>query len=192
MLSVGRQPKMVNGVLRLVIRCSSVYNSIPPRPVRNVSSEKKTINPPINSQARYISCHPIPDVKITTSLMYGVVEKGKVVLRKTLAAGGEGLSGIIPGYARFHVTPDGRLFVFYYHSGKDADDKRISENRIMEILPDGGIGKDVRVELKHPFTSFMTTTVRGGSPPSDVLEVLGVASGRAGISYARIALFGDK
>lgn len=133
-----------------------------------------------------------PDVKMTTSLMYGVIEKGKVVLRKTLAAGGEGLSGVIPGYARFHVTPDGRLFVFYYHAGKDANGKRISENRIMEILPDGEIGKDVPVELQHPFTSFMTATVRGGSPPSDVLDVLGVASGRAGISYARISLFGDK
>jgi hypothetical protein len=58
----------------------------------------------------------------------------------------------------------------------------------MEILPDGRPGKMVKVALAHPFTTFMTATERGGSPPSNTLEVLGDASGRPGLSYARIRL----
>ena len=58
----------------------------------------------------------------------------------------------------------------------------------MEIEPDGAHGEPVRVPLKHPFTTFMTATERGGSPPSDKLEILGDAAGRRGVSYARVAL----
>ncbi|NOZ19650.1 MAG: hypothetical protein GXP25_01035 [Planctomycetes bacterium] len=130
-----------------------------------------------------------PDVPVTTSLMYCVIDKGNVIQRTKLAEGGEGLSSEVPGYARLHATPDDRLFVFYYCGGKDAEGKVIAENRLMEIFPDGSHGKPMRVPLEHPFTAFMTATERGGSPPSNMLDVLGIAAGRPGISYARIALF---
>jgi hypothetical protein len=129
-----------------------------------------------------------PGVPLTTSLEYAIVEKGKVALRSTLAKGGEGASSETPGYARFQATPDGRLFVFAYFSGRDATSRSLSENRLLEILSDGRVGKSARVALKHPFTSFMTATERGGSPPSNTLEVLGDAAGRPGLSYACIRL----
>ena len=129
-----------------------------------------------------------PGVPHTYSLNTCVVDKGQVIERATLASGGEGLSQEIPGYARFHATPDGRLFVFYYCSGVNAQGAGVSENRIMEVFPDGTHGEPVRVPLEHPFTSFMTATERGGSPPSNDLEVLGETVGLAGICYARIAL----
>ena len=51
-----------------------------------------------------------------------------------------------------------------------------------------GTIRDSKVSQQHPFTSFMTATERGGSLPSDTLDVLGEAAGRPGISYARIRL----
>jgi hypothetical protein len=84
--------------------------------------------------------------------------------------------------------PDGRLFVFYYCGGTDHQGSRVDENRLMEIYPDGNPREPVPVFLEHPFTNFMTATERGGSPPSDRIEILGDAAGRPGISYARIAL----
>ena len=65
--------------------------------------------------------------------------------------------------------------------------KSVSENRLFEMLADGTAGEPVSVPLEQPFTSFFTATVRGGSPPSDTLDLLGVrAGGGNAISYARI------
>ena len=132
----------------------------------------------------------LPGVPITTSLEHCVVRGNKVVSRQTLAIGGEGAGGEIPGWGRFHATGDGRLFVFYYCGGKDAKGKALDENRLMEILPGGGHTEPVKVGLKNPFTSFMTATVRGGSQPSNILDVLGTCNGKPGtaICYARIRL----
>ncbi|HOW19690.1 MAG TPA: hypothetical protein PLC79_11685, partial [Phycisphaerae bacterium] len=67
-----------------------------------------------------------PEVPITYSLETCVVDRGQVVQRTTIAEGGEGKSSVIPGYARFQKTPDGRLFVFYYCSGADETGKGIA------------------------------------------------------------------
>jgi hypothetical protein len=79
--------------------------------------------------------------------------------------------------------------VFYYVSGTDASGKPVSENRVMEILTDGSSTLPVRVPLEHPIPSFFTATHRGGSPPSNTLDILGprVSSPRT-LSYARIRL----
>jgi hypothetical protein len=129
-----------------------------------------------------------PDVPITTSLEYAIVDRGNVVVRSTLAKGGEGASSEVPGYARFHATPDGSLFVLAYFGGHDGAGRPVSENRLMEVQAGGRVGAIMPVGLKHPFTSFMTATERGGSLPSEYIDVLGTAAGRPGISYARIRL----
>lgn len=123
-----------------------------------------------------------PGTPLTVSLEMAIVEKGTVVQRATLAKGGEGASAEEPGYGRFHATPDGRLYVFAYFGGS------VSENRLLELDSRGGVRSSVRVPLEHPFTSFMTATERGGSAPSHLLDVMGHAAGRPGISYARIRL----
>ena len=131
-----------------------------------------------------------PDAKQRHALNYAVVRDGKVVLRRTLAEGGEGLSGEIPSAGRFQVTPDQRLTAFYYTGGRGPEGTPVSENRLMEILPGGKTGAPVTVPLKRPFTSFFTTTVRGGSPPSHTLELLGLREGAPlTVSYARVRLF---
>jgi hypothetical protein len=150
-----------------------------------------------------------PDIPRITSLQYAVVVDGGVRLRRTLVQGGEGVSGVTPNSARFHVTPDGRLLVFYYVEGTDTEGKAVCENRLMEVFPNGRIGEPVTVPMKHPlggFLGFFTATPRGGSPPSPTLDVLGYRAHEPGtprtpgkyklhglsypnkISYARIRI----
>ena len=51
------------------------------------------------------------------------------------------------------------------------------------------MGPSVRVPLKRPFRSYFTATVRAGSPPSALLDLLGQQAGTSHtISYARIRL----
>ncbi len=130
-----------------------------------------------------------PDARQSHALNYAMVRAGKVVSRRSLLLSEEGQSSEIPGRGRFHVMPDGRLFVFCYVSGTDAQGKRLSENRLMELADDGGAGVWIKVPMKHPMSDYFTATVRGGSPPSRFLELLGHRADQPGtISYARIRL----
>jgi len=131
-----------------------------------------------------------PDAKQTHALNYAVVRNGEVVSRKTLALAGEGISDEVPDRGRFQFTPEGRLFVFYYVSGKDASGKSVSENRLIELHHDGTAGEPVKVPLEKPFRSYFTATPRAGSPPSRTLELLGQRVGASGvIGYARVRLW---
>lgn len=130
-----------------------------------------------------------PDAKQSHSLNYAIVREGKVILRRTLVESTEDKAGLIGSAGRFHATPDHRLFVVFYVSGSEAGRHGISENRLMEILPDSSSGPAIRLPLTKPFTSYFTTTVRAGSKPSSILEMLGPRAGSANtISYARIQL----
>lgn len=131
-----------------------------------------------------------PGTRQTHALNYAVVRNGKVASRRTLLLGGEGAAGEIPGRGRFQITPEGRLFAFYYVSGQDPAGKSVSENRLMELPADGTSSPPVKVPLERPFVGYFTATVRGGSPPSKTLDVLGQRAGLPNtISYARIRLW---
>jgi hypothetical protein len=131
-----------------------------------------------------------PDAKQSHALNYAVVREGKVIRRRTLMESTEDKPGITGSAGRFQVTPDNRLFVVCYASGSEAGGRSVAENRILEILPDGSAGAPVRLPFAKPFTSYFTTTVRGGSPPSRTLEMLGTRAGTGNtISYARVRLF---
>ena len=130
-----------------------------------------------------------PGEKQSCLLQYAVLREGKVVSRYTLLKGEEGRPGFYPGRGRFHVTPDGRLFAFYYVYGTDATGKAACENRLIELHADGASGVAVRVPLKHPFLDCFTATVRAGSQPSAILDLLGVrADSPNTMSYARVRL----
>jgi hypothetical protein len=131
-----------------------------------------------------------PEAKQSHALNYAVVRAGRVLLRRTLVESTEEQPGIIGSAGRFHVTADQRLFVVFYAAGREADGQRVAENRVMEILADGRTGVPVRLPLAKPFKSYFTTTVRGGSPPSNTLELLGQRAGTGNtISYAKVRLF---
>ena len=131
-----------------------------------------------------------PDARQTNSLRYALVRGGKAVLRRTIEESTEDKPGIAGSWPRLQPTPDHRLFAFYYASGVGADGKPVSENRVREILPGGNLSPTVRVPFQKPFVMSFTATVRGGSPPSRTLELLGNHQGRGNtISYARVKLF---
>jgi hypothetical protein len=80
-----------------------------------------------------------------------------------------------------------------FGNGCQTDDhsfrKAVSENRLTELRPNGTNGPEVRVPLKHPFREYFTATIRAGSPPSMILDVLGHRVGTANtVSHARIKL----
>jgi len=112
------------------------------------------------------------------------------VLRRTLMLSEEDKPGEIGSSPRFQVTPKNRLFVICYASGKGADGKGVSENRLIEIHPNGEFSAAVAVPFKKPFTAYFTATVRGGSPPSRTIELLGQREGAPlTLSYARVRLW---
>lgn len=130
-----------------------------------------------------------PEAKQSHAIGYATVYAGKLTGRRTLLMAEEGGAQEIPSAPRFQVTPDHRLFVIYYVRGTDAGGQRISENRVSEILPNGGSSPAVKVNFQKPFTSYFTATVRAGSPPSNTLELLGLREGSPHtISYARVRL----
>ncbi|HOJ22517.1 MAG TPA: hypothetical protein PLU39_09405 [Armatimonadota bacterium] len=134
-----------------------------------------------------------PDIKRTWAWRYARIRNGKVVYRRTLLEGGEGINTDTAGEtggARFQVTPDNRLFVIYFLVTTDESGKRVPSNRVMEILPDGSPGESVVLPLQHPLRGFFTATHRGGSPPSTTVDLLGYRYGTQNqISYARVRLW---
>jgi hypothetical protein len=128
-----------------------------------------------------------PGEKQSHALNYAVVREGKVLLRKTLVLAEEGRSNEIPGQGRFHVTSGNRLFVVYFVKGTDNSGQPVSENRIVEIDSEGNSGNHLQLRLKYPLSSFFTATVRGGSKPSEYIDMLGTPDGvKDTINYARI------
>jgi len=131
-----------------------------------------------------------PAAKQSHTLRYAVLRAGKIVRQRTLVAAEEGRPSVVPGRGRFQITPDGRLLAFYYVEGRDAAGRAIAENRVMELRPDGTSGREVRVPLQTPFVEYFTATVRTGSPPSAILDLLGHRAGSSNtVSYARIKLW---
>ncbi|MBK7709754.1 MAG: hypothetical protein IPJ37_01395 [Bacteroidales bacterium] len=130
-----------------------------------------------------------PGAKQSHALNYAIIRNGNVSTR-TIALAEENGSEVIQGPGRFHVTPDNRLFVVYFIKGINASGQQVSENRVVEIMADGIPGTSVVLPLKQPFSSFFTATVRGGSRPSEVIDMLGVSEDvKNTISYARIRLY---
>jgi len=131
-----------------------------------------------------------PEAAQSHSVNYAAIRNGQVVHRRTLFTAPAGKANEHPSAPRFQPTPDNRLLLVYYVSGSDSAGKRVSENRVTEILPGSRTGAAVKIGFKSPFTSYFTATVRGGSPPSKTLELLGQREGAAhAMSYARVRLF---
>lgn len=127
-----------------------------------------------------------PDEKQKFLLMHGIVRDGKVVHRRELAAGGEGPADERPGHGRFHVAADGRLFVFYHTTLKNADGAERRENRILELCEDGSASPSLTLAVEKPLANFFTATPRAGAEPSDILDVLGDDKGV--MRYLRIRI----
>ncbi len=129
-----------------------------------------------------------PSARQSHALNYAIVRQGEVVSKRSLVLAEEGDSKEIPGPARFQVTPDNRILVIYYLGGTNASGQNVAENRVMELFHGGSQDIPVTIPLKQPFTNFFTATVRAGSKPSQILDMLGTTSEANTIRYARINL----
>src|SRR5438132_8130257 len=92
-----------------------------------------------------------PNALQSYELNYAVIRDGKVIQRRSLLHSDDGSE--VPASARFQVTPENRLFVLYYVQGRNASGQSLSEDRVLEIYPDGTPSSAVRLPLKRPFTS---------------------------------------
>jgi hypothetical protein len=126
-----------------------------------------------------------PGQKLVTTLEHVEMERGHVVGRSTLLTGGEGRSET-PHYARFHATPDGSLHVVYAVGGSRRDGSSFFQNRIVRVSPHAGEGRPI--PLNEPFGVFFTAAERGGTAPSETLDLFGTGRNGLTLRYARVRL----
>ncbi|MFO0907510.1 MAG: hypothetical protein U0794_03980 [Isosphaeraceae bacterium] len=128
-----------------------------------------------------------PGTPITTRLQYAEIARGQIRRRVTLIAGGEGQPEH-PHHGRFHATPDGILHVVAVVSGADRAGRNLLENRLISLSATGEPVSTVSIPLKEPFTLPFTACERGGSAPSDWLDLFGQTQRGAALRYARVRL----
>jgi len=120
-----------------------------------------------------------PGESIDTSLHLAVVKAGVIAERRELVAGGEGVQA---GYARFHETPDGKLYAVAYIANSDPGDY------LLQVYPKSDVAAPVKIPLATPFGAFCLAGVRGGSTPSNMIDIFGHSTGGGTLSYARVDL----
>ncbi|NQT02263.1 MAG: hypothetical protein HQ580_09580 [Planctomycetes bacterium] len=126
-----------------------------------------------------------PNQAITVHLEYVVVKDGRVISKRTLAQTPQDSTGFEPSFARFHISSAGKIHVIAAGMGFDKG-QRTFGNYIGKIPAGKSWPKFKRIGLKHPFRSFFTNTPRGGSKPSDVIDLFGIADDSPNLRYARI------
>ncbi len=134
-------------------------------------------------------------------MWYAQIKEGKIILKKPLLETGEGvpktsqndlLDNYTISFGRFHVLPGGRLMVIFFISGRDKQGKSRSENRIMEVYQDGTASQSEVIPLKYPLSLYFTATPRGGSLPSETIDLVGRPATQSGnnqkaqVRYAKI------
>ena len=128
-----------------------------------------------------------PGQAMTAQLEYAVVRKGSVVSRRTLAKTGEGPGGFEPSFGRFHINRAGDLYVIAAGSRTEPNG-RIFGNYISRMETGEDQSDFERIPLKRPFHNFFTNTPRGGSAPSDVIDLFGTGGDNPNLRYAQIRI----
>lgn len=138
-------------------------------------------------QYSFIRDKYFPGRPMTAYLEYVVIRNGKVISSKTLAETSQGSNGLEPSYGRFHVNSDGALWIIAAGTYIDGAGRTFG-NYIGRIPPGPSRPQFVRIALKHPFRTFFTNTPRGGSKPSDFIDIFGIANDNPNLRYAGIRL----
>lgn len=120
----------------------------------------------------------VPDGSLIPSLKLAIVKDGKVVERRVLI---EGTETIRPGWSRFQVTPDGKVYAMLIVGGME-------QNQLMQIYPLEEKPDMVPVPFKTPFSSFFLASERAGNLPSNTLDVYGHRDSGTTLSYARVVI----
>jgi hypothetical protein len=132
-----------------------------------------------------------PGQPMTVSLEHVIVKDGKVLSRQTLAERPAGPNGFEPSFARFHIGSKAELYVIAAGTSIKKG-QRTSGNFVCRIADNRNKPKFRPIELKHPFGNFFTATPRGGSKPSNIIDVFGIADDGPNLRYARIRIHSGK
>lgn len=123
-----------------------------------------------------------PDTELRQSLEYAIIRDSQVVERHSLACLAETTAGLSPGQARIHITAAGQPVVLAQFHQRPQGDVRW---RIAPLEPTSTPAW-VDVPFARPMNgTFLTNTVRGGSAPSDIIDIVGSVGG-SGLGYARL------
>jgi hypothetical protein len=128
-----------------------------------------------------------PEEKQDHALNYAVIKDGKVIVRRPVLSTQSKNSTLIPGRGRFHRSADNRLFIFYYAIHEADDKKSTGENYLVEVINDYSMGIPVKLDLQVPLSSFFTASIRGGTAPSDIIDILG-DDGQNTMRYVKIRI----
>jgi hypothetical protein len=138
-------------------------------------------------QYEFIRDKYFPGQAMTVHLEHVIVKDGKVLSRRTLAEKPGGPAGFEPSFGRFHISGAGELYVIA--AGTSVEKGRRTYGNFLGRIPAGKKKpKFERIRLKHPFGNFFTNTPRGGSAPSDVIDLFGIADDGPNLRYARIRI----
>jgi hypothetical protein len=130
-----------------------------------------------------------PGRPMTAHLEYRVIKDGHVQSKATLAeTPAKGKPGLTPSYARFHVVPGGELYVVAAGMMADETGASVFGNYVGRIARPGDKPSFLPLSLKQPFQCFFTNSPRGGSEPSEVLDLFGTGSDPLNLRYARVRL----
>jgi len=133
-----------------------------------------------------------PDDSLGVSIGYAQVRDGKVVARHDLIEGNMELEGsdapdrLEPTWGRLHQLQDGRLIAII---SVDESDGRAM--RILELDQNGRPDGSIEIPLQQPMGAvFFTNTIRGGSMPSNTIDLLEMTWGKDHheIRYAEVEI----
>lgn len=130
-----------------------------------------------------------PGEPIVQSLEYITIRDGSVLTRTTLARCTEDDKADRPALARFHATGSGGLIVLAQFSS-EAPSAPGPSYRLAQVLPDGKVSEWQDIPFQSPMAgTFLTNTVRGGSAPSDIIDIVGMSPRTPNtLGYARVRL----
>jgi len=138
-------------------------------------------------QYEFIRDKYFPGQAMTAHLEHVIVKDGKVLSRRTLAERPSGPTDFEPSFSRFHISNSGELYVIA--TGTSVEKGQRTYGNFLGRVPAGkNKPKFKRIELKHPFSNFFTNTPRGGSKPSDIIDIFGIADDGPSLRYARIRI----
>jgi hypothetical protein len=138
-------------------------------------------------QYDFIRDRYFPGRPMKTSLEYVTVGDSRVQSRDTLVEWTEGTDGLEPSFARFHVDARETLHVVLAATER-RDAQRAVGNFVGRLRKAGERPDFRRIDLEHPFGRFFTNASRGGSRPSDLIDLFGTADDAPNLRYARLHL----
>jgi hypothetical protein len=118
-----------------------------------------------------------PDLSVAATLHLAVVKDGRVVERRVFH---EGKDEDQVSWARFHETPDGKLYALVAFSGSRP------RNALVQVYPKTEPLEFVPVPFQTPFGSFLLATVRAGCAPSNTIDLIGHQRSGTTLSYGQL------